>query len=76
MRQYSKNVANSYSNRPNGLECIVKDYLLDSPPPLGSIITVKHHGVYSNGILKNPVYWRQLEPPNTRESISNEYCHC
>lgn len=34
-------------------------HLLDSPPPLGSIITVKHNGCYSTGTLKRPVFWRE-----------------
>lgn len=50
-----------YSNRPNGLECIVRDFVLDAPPPLGSIVVVKHHGVTSTGVLRNPVYWRESE---------------
>src|SRR5258708_5624655 len=49
------------SNRSNGLECVVKDYVLDSPPPLGSVITVKHRGAHPNGLLNEPTYWRQLE---------------
>ena len=32
-----------------------------NPPPLGSVITVKHDGCYSTGVLKRPVFWRHKE---------------
>ena len=53
----------SHSFRANGLKCMVHYFdSLDGNdtciPPIGSIITVKHSGCYSNGLLKRPVFWR------------------
>ena len=44
--------------------CTVKGFN-DSPPPLGSTITIKHNGAYSTGTLKNPVYWRDSPTPQS-----------
>jgi hypothetical protein len=55
--------------RSNGLECIVKDYMLESPPPLGSVITVKHHGIHPNGLLYKPTYWRHLDSNMILENV-------
>jgi hypothetical protein len=45
----------------NGKVCLVRCHqqIRENPPSSGSIITVKHFGIYSNGTLKNPFYWRQ-----------------
>ena len=48
------------TRRANGLECLVTDYKLESPPPLGSIIRVKHHGTTSTGILRGPTFWQLI----------------
>ena len=43
------------------MTCIVKCHtqqILDQPPPIGSILTIKHSGFLKNGTLKNPFYWR------------------
>lgn len=64
------------SNRPNGLECVVKDCkddILESPPSVGSFIIVKHVGVNSGGILKNPVYWRQLDSVQQHPQVPNPH---
>lgn len=37
--------------------------------PVGSVITVKHAGSYSNGTLKQPVFWRERD--NSEESYRN-----
>jgi hypothetical protein len=62
-------------HRSNGFNCIVKcpEVILNTPPPLGSTVTVKHQGVYSTGILKNPVYWReaQLVSLNQRKKVGH-----
>lgn len=55
------------------MECTVlcfKD-TLDKPPPIGSIITVKHSGCHSNGLLKRPVFWREKIPDSewTKETV-------
>lgn len=56
-------------SRSNGLECVVKDYVLDSPPPLGSLFTVKHNGVHPNGLLNCPTFWRQTDFPTTNPTV-------
>jgi hypothetical protein len=50
--------------RSNGLTCIVKchtQHVLDVPPPIGSLLTVKHSGFLKNGTLRHPFYWRSTE---------------
>ena len=32
-----------------------------SPPPIGSLLTVKHSGFLKNGTLRYPFYWRSTE---------------
>ncbi len=46
--------------RSNGLECMVGCHpeVVDVPPKIGSLITVKHSGYFKNGALRNPFYWR------------------
>ena len=46
----------------NGVECTVRCFqdVLRDPPPIGSMITVKHAGIYnSTGMLKQPIFWRE-----------------
>ena len=33
--------------------------VIQNPPPIGSIVTVKHSGIFSTGTLKEPVLWRE-----------------
>ena len=42
------------------MECIVGCHskIIYSPPPIGSLITVKHSGWYKNGTLRHPYFWR------------------
>jgi hypothetical protein len=47
--------------RSNGMTCIVKCHtqqVLDDPPPIGSLLTIKHSGFLKNGTLRYPFYWR------------------
>ena len=46
--------------RTNGLESVIGCYqqIIEDPPPIGSVLTVKHFGYYQNGILRHPFYWR------------------
>ena len=30
-----------------------------SPPAIGSIVSVKHNGCLSSGVLRNPIFWRE-----------------
>lgn len=46
------------SARENRLECIVGSDSLERVPRIGSVITVKHSGSYSNGLLRNAFYWK------------------
>jgi hypothetical protein len=48
--------------RLNGATLTVScnDQVLDKPPKIGSIITVKHNGYYQNGTLKQPYFWRDF----------------
>ena len=50
-------------SRSNGMKCIVECFedTLKSPPPIGSLITVKHKGCYTTGTLKKPIFWREQE---------------
>ena len=41
------------------MHCWMSSGIIDNPPPLGSIITVKHSGYYKNGTLRHPFYWRE-----------------
>src|SRR6185437_11300147 len=46
------------------MKCIVgcnQPQILDSPPTIGSLLTVKHSGYFKNGALRNPFYWRSKE---------------
>src|SRR5688572_637145 len=47
--------------RRNGRECIIgcAQRVLDNPPSIGSIITVKHLGYLQNGTLRHAFYWRE-----------------
>ena len=43
------------------MKCIVgchQSQIIESPPPIGSLLTIKHSGYFKNGILKHPFYWR------------------
>ena len=42
------------------MECLVGSHskIIYSPPPIGSLITIKHSGWYKNGILRHPYFWR------------------
>ena len=63
-------------DRSNGLKCEVKCHqdVIENPPPIHSVITVKHQGVYSTGVLKFPTFWRERRDiewnlqPKTTES--------
>ncbi|MEW6646616.1 MAG: DNA ligase [Pseudomonadota bacterium] len=51
---------------PNGVRFAVGSGLSDAerrtPPPVGSVITFKHHGWTAGGKPRFPVYWRVREP--------------
>jgi len=32
-----------------------------SPPNIGTVLTVKHSGYYTNGRLREPFFWRVCE---------------
>ena len=71
--------------RSNGLTCIVKCHtqqVLDVPPPIGSLLTVKHSGFLKNGTLRHPFYWRSTDQQSQplvekicdfKKDIINEY---
>jgi hypothetical protein len=46
--------------RTDGIELVVActESVLTNPPPVGSVITVKHSGFYKNGTMRHPFYWR------------------
>ena len=50
-----------YSHRMDGKHCEVKcsQDVIDHPPSVGAVITVKHEGCYSTGVLKQPTFWRE-----------------
>ena len=33
--------------------------ILNQPPPIGSVITVKYGSLYKDDTLRNPFYWKQ-----------------
>jgi hypothetical protein len=45
--------------------------ILNNPPPIGSVITVKHSGFFSTGTLRHAFYWRQ-RPDILWSTISKE----
>ena len=47
--------------RVNGIECMVgcDRIAQEKPPTIGSVITVKHAGSYSNGKIRNAFFWNQ-----------------
>lgn len=63
--------------RMNGKRVVVKCFQQDlsNAPSVGSTITVKHSGIYANGTLKNPFYWREridnLNEPQTNTKSAN-----
>src|SRR5690349_8045687 len=65
----------SLLHRLNGLEVMVEceQSVLESPPSLGSIITVKYSGISSSGKLKKPIFWRErhdnLLPTNSQVGV-------
>src|SRR5688572_26476968 len=46
--------------RANGKECTIGCFhnTLENPPAIGSVVTVKHSGTFSNGTLRNAFFWR------------------
>src|SRR5690349_13275634 len=48
------------------MEVIVRCHqqVIVAPPPIGSIVTVKHAGSNSNGRLKQPMFWRERKDLN------------
>jgi hypothetical protein len=40
---------------------------LKVPPEIGSVLTVKHTGYYSNGRLRDPLFWRERDDINWAE---------
>ena len=59
-------------SRQSGLKCtVICDHrILNNPPKIGTILTVKHSGYYSNGTLKAPFFWRER---NTEDIILNQW---
>jgi len=60
----------------NGLKCMVQCFqdVMENPPTLGSIITVKHTGCYSTGVLKKPMFMRERkDPPLSRVIQFRQY---
>jgi len=49
--------------QPNGMQGMVQCFqqVINDPPKIGSVLTVKHAGFYSNGRLKHPYFWRERE---------------
>jgi hypothetical protein len=43
------------------MECIVgcNTHTINSPPRIGSFLTVKHSGHYKSGVLRHPFFWRR-----------------
>ena len=54
------------------MESIIGCYpqILEDPPPIGSVLTIKHFGYYQNGLLRHPFYWR-IRVDLSWEDISN-----
>src|SRR5438045_1808821 len=60
--------------------------VLENPPPIGTIITVKHSGNYANGRHKQPIFWRErkdtalheltLSKNFTEHKVAMEYSFC
>src|SRR4051794_29206187 len=59
--------------RTTGLECIIScsSQVLEDPPAIGSVLTVKHNGCYKNGTLRHPYFWRERKDV-IWENISSE----
>jgi len=47
--------------QPNGLQVMIQCFqqVINDPPKIGAILTVKHAGHYNNGRLKHPYFWRE-----------------
>lgn len=60
-------------DRPNGLLCTVRcsGDVAKNPPAAGTVITVQHSGLWDNGRLKHPFFWRVAEE-KTWEDIVKE----
>ena len=71
---FSQKNTNSINFRKNGKECIVKCFqsVIDNPPSIGSIITVKHNGIFNNGTLRNAFYWRERPDISWNSSIDQQ----
>ena len=43
--------------------------VIDSPPEIGSIITIKHCDYFKNGSLRHPYFWRITNQENDEKSF-------
>ena len=61
--------------RKNGKECIARCFqnVIDNPPSIGSIISVKHNSIFNNGTLRNAFYWRERPDIKWNSSINQSH---
>ncbi len=73
MRKVALDLSYVELNRTNGIQCLVpcENQVLQNPPKLGSVITVKHFGYYGNGTLKHPFFWREREDIDWKDITSD-----
>src|SRR5690348_13440075 len=62
----------SFYHRANGLQCTVNCFpeVLETPPLIGSVISVKHHGFHTTGRLKSP-FFLQVKQHTSWDEISS-----
>ena len=65
-------IMNTHTCRISGKESLVGYSLFDLLPPIGSIITIKHSGMFQNGTLRNAFYWRHRSDILWEPVLSNK----
>jgi DNA ligase-1 len=70
---YSTNFDVLTFRRPNSIQSIIgcNAEVCNNPPEVGSVLTVKHSGYFSNGTLRHPYFWRERKDISWKD-ISKE----
>lgn len=61
--------------RENGKKSVISCFqsVMEEPPAIGSVITVKHNGFFRNGTARDAFYWR--ERPDIQWRSDNQSIH-
>jgi hypothetical protein len=72
--QYTIFIKITNFERPNGMQVTVQAFqqIINDPPKIGSIVTVKCNGYYNNGRLKHPYFYRE-RPELTWENVVENF---